>query len=80
MHIFILCFQIISGNFRSKAINSVSDDLLKAGERLEAINPDRRKCLVTFTDCLELVTWLRESIKGKNCPFEFRETIRMWLL
>lgn len=61
-------FQIISGNFERQAVNSVSDDWLKAGERLEAVTLERRNCLVTFTQCLELVTWLRESIKGaRDC-------------
>ncbi len=63
----MLCFfQIISGNFKDKAINSVSDELLEAGKLLEKVTPERRSCLTTFTNCFELVTWLRESIKGKE--------------
>ena len=58
--------QIISGSFKNQAVNSVSDDLLKAGELLEGVNQERRSCLTTFTNCSKLVTWLRESIKGKE--------------
>ena len=57
-------FQIISGNFKSQTINSVSDDLLKAGKVLVVIDRKRQNSLRTFTDCFDLVTWLRESIKG----------------
>lgn len=68
MHTIIIvvmfCFQIISGSFESQTINSVSDDVLKAGEQLVAVNPQRRNCLTTFVKCLELVRWLRENIKG----------------
>ncbi len=60
----VIMFLQISGSFGNQAINSVSDKLLKAGELLEEVNPKRRSCLTTFTNCFELVTWLRDSIKG----------------
>jgi hypothetical protein len=64
---YVMCFfQIIGGKFESQAINSVSDDWLRAGELLKDINPKRRSCLTTFTKCFDLVTWLRESIKGNE--------------
>jgi hypothetical protein len=63
-HVF---FQIIGGRFESQAINSVSDNLRRAGELLKDINPTRRRCLTAFTKCFDLVTWLRESVKG-NAP------------
>jgi hypothetical protein len=59
-------FQIIGGRFDSQAINSVSDNMLKAGDLLKDINPTRRSCLKAFTKCFDLVTWLRESIKGNE--------------
>ncbi len=61
----VILLQIIGGSFKNQAINSVSDKLLKAGELLEEVNSKRRSCLTTFTKSLELVTWLRDSIKGK---------------
>lgn len=58
--------QIISGNLKHLAIKSVNNDLLKAGELLEEVDEKKRNCLTTFTECLDLVTWLRESINGKR--------------
>ena len=58
--------QIIGGKFENKTINSVSDNLLRAGEMLRDINPKRGSCLTTFTKCFDLVTWLRDSIKGNE--------------
>lgn len=57
--------QIVSGNLGSKELKSFSDRLLQAGRLLEDVNEKRRSCLTTFADCFDLVTWLRESIKGK---------------
>jgi hypothetical protein len=57
--------QIITGNFQNQLINDVSDQLLEAGELLKEISPEKRSCLTTFTKCFDLVTWLKESIKGK---------------
>lgn len=57
-------FQIISGNFESQTINSVSYDLLNAGKLLVEVYPERQSSLTTFTECFDLVTWLRKSIKG----------------
>ena len=72
--LFILCFfQITSGNFKDKSINSVSDELLEAGKLLEKVTPRRRSCLTTFTNCFELVIWLRESIKGKELYCKTKE-------
>ena len=42
----------------------MSDDLLKAGKLLVAIDQERQNSLRTFAKCFDLVTWLRESIKG----------------
>ena len=67
--LFMLCvffLQTIGGKFESQAINSVSDNLLRAGELLVDINRKRLSCLTTFTKCFDLVTWLRESIKGNE--------------
>ncbi len=63
--IYVMVLQIISGSFTNQTINSVNDNLLNAGELLEEVNEKRRSCLTTFTNCFNLVTWLRESIKGK---------------
>ena len=59
-------FQIISQSFKGKTINSLSNDLLETGKLLEEVTPARQECLRTFTSCHYLVTWLRESIKGKQ--------------
>ena len=59
-------FKIVSGNFKDNAFKSVSDELLDAGKLFEKVTPERRSCLVTFTKCFELVTWLRESIRGNS--------------
>jgi hypothetical protein len=64
--VYLSFFQIIGGKFESQAINSVSDNLVRAGELLQDINPKRRSCLTTFTECFDLVTWLKESIKGNE--------------
>ena len=76
----LISSQIISGNFKDNAIKSVSDELLKAGKLLERITPTRRRCLMKFTECFELVTWLRESIKGKGWLYTTTETERSLLL
>ena len=57
--------QIIRGNLKHLAIKSVDNDLLKAGDQLQGIDDKRRNCLTTFTECFDLVTWLKESINGK---------------
>ena len=63
----VICsFQVISKSFESQTLNSVPDDLLQAGELLVAVDKKRRNCLRTFTDCLELVMWLKENIKGSK--------------
>ncbi len=79
----MLCFlQIISENCKDKSINSVSDELLKAGKLLEKVTPRRQDCLTTFTNCFELVTWLRESIKGKElyCKTKKNQKIALYHL
>ncbi|CAB4005504.1 Hypothetical predicted protein, partial [Paramuricea clavata] len=58
--------EIIGGKFERQAIKSVSDNLLKAGELLKDINPTRRSCLMAFTKCFDLVTWLRKSIQDEQ--------------
>jgi hypothetical protein len=60
----VLYLQISSESFRNQAINSLDDKLLEAGDQLKEIDPPKQKCLRTFKDCFELVTWLRENIKG----------------
>ena len=60
--------QIFSGSFKGNVISSISDKLLQAGKVLERITPTRQHCLRTFTECFELVTWLRQNIKGKDWP------------
>ena len=62
--------QIISGTLKDQiTINFVEDNLLKAGDLLKEINPQRQSCLRTFTECVELVTWLRLIAKGKGLRF-----------
>ena len=58
-------FQVFGESFKNQTINSVDDKLLKAGDQLEYIDPEKQHCLKTFTNCIELVKWLRENIKGK---------------
>jgi hypothetical protein len=58
-------FQIFTESFKDQSINSLDDELLKAGDLLEEIDPRKQSCLRTFTDCFELVTWIKESIKGR---------------
>ena len=43
----------------------MSDELLRAGDLLQEITPEKRSCLATFINCFQLVTWLRKSVKGK---------------
>ena len=43
----------------------MSDELLRTGDLLQEITPEKRNLLATFIKCFQLVTWLRKSVKGK---------------
>ncbi|XP_028416584.1 E3 ubiquitin-protein ligase rnf213-alpha-like [Dendronephthya gigantea] len=58
--------EIISGNLKDVAIKDVDGNLLKAGELLDEIDEKRRGCLTTFTECFDLVAWLKKSINDEQ--------------
>ena len=61
---FLYC-QVIRGEYSTKNIGCVSQELLIAGKSLEQITKERDTCLKTFSNCLDLVEWLKENIGGR---------------
>ena len=52
---------------KDQALASVDDKLVRAGRFLEDIssNPEKLECLVCFSECQNVIKWLRDETNGK---------------
>ena len=54
----------MTASFTNQSLDSVSIKLVKAGEKLKKVNKLGAECLTAFIECLPLVMWLKEKMKG----------------
>ena len=55
----------VNASMHSRPLNSIDDKLTGAGEFLEKFDDVKKvECLKTFSNCINIVKWIRKDTKG----------------
>ena len=76
---YVWFIQMMAATFRNQSLDSVSKELVEAGEKLKKVTKLGAECLMAFIECQPLVMWLKEKMKGTYAQIEtFRHITRAY--
>ena len=68
-NIFLPFFTQMTKEFKQKPLTTMNAALQHAGRLLSLITPERAECLAAVAICKDLISWIRETIKGRICGY-----------